>query len=97
MISKPVLTFLIDFNCFALIFIDFNGFVWFRCDFLNFVGVCIRFHRFQWSWRSPGVGCLTSCCILCKRNDAPIETFTRSQLAAISSIFIDFWRFHEIT
>ena len=33
---------------------------------------------------------------VCGRNDAPKETFARSQLVAISSIFIDFRRFHEI-
>ena len=30
-----------------------------------------------------------------KRGPAPLETFTRSQLAAISSIFKDFYDFHR--
>ena len=51
MISKPVLTLLIDFHGFALIFTDFNGFVWFRCDFYEFGWICMRFHGFRWSWR----------------------------------------------
>ena len=34
---------------------------------------------------------------VCRRGPAPIETFTRSQLAAISSIFIDFHDFHRFS
>ena len=33
----------------------------------------------------------------CGQGPAPLETFTRSQLAAISSIFIDFYDFHEFS
>ena len=32
---------------------------------------------------------------LCRRDVAPKETFTRSQLAAVSSIFMDFRGFHR--
>ena len=59
--------------------------------------IFMRFHEFQWIlWISidfevrgfatlqDGKG----------RPVAPIETFTRSQLAAISSIFMDFLDFH---
>ena len=35
-------------------------------------------------------------CSECKQGPAPNETFTRSQLAAIASIFKDFLDFHEI-
>jgi hypothetical protein len=57
MISKPVLTLLIDFHGFALIFTDFHGFVWFRCDFYEFGWICMRFHRFAVVWAGdPGSG-----------------------------------------
>ena len=47
----------------------------------------MRFHGFQ------GSGVST----VCGRDDDPKETFTRSQLAAVSSIFIDFRGFPEIS
>ena len=57
----------------------------------------MRFHGFQGS----GVGRpVAACGGLCKRNDAPIETFARCQfaaIAAISSIFMEFIDFHEIS
>ena len=60
----------------------------------------MRFHEISWfSWIS-GRESLAACVEPKKRPVAPIETFARSQLVAISSIFIDFmcflW-FHEIS
>ena len=50
------------------------------------------FHEISWI---SGVGGFAASAKLCKRNDAPKETFTRSQLAAVSSIFMDFRGFHR--
>ena len=67
-------------------FMRFHGFpriTWISEDFINF-------YRF----RGPRLPTLSN---VCHRDAAPKETFTRSQLAVISSIFIDFRRFHEIS
>ena len=40
---------------------------------------------------------VAACGGLCGRGPAPVETFTRSQLAAISSIFTDFYDFHRFS
>ena len=57
-------------------------------------GDFIWFRRFSMDFKGPGFAASAT---LCHRNDAPKETFTRFQLAAVSSIFIDFWRFHAIS
>ena len=41
------------------------------------------------------VGGFAASADVCGRNDAPKETFTRSQLAAVSLIFMDFRGFHR--
>ena len=71
-------------------FIDFHDFLvsW---DFM-------RFHGFRASGVEKPVGAFAA---ECQRGPAPLETFTRSQVAAISKIFhgfsrfsLDFMRFH---
>ena len=66
------------------IFMDFNDFQMFSDDFM-------RFHGFR------GSGVKKTCGRLCKRSPVPVETFTRSQLAAILSFFIDFHDFHRFS
>ena len=51
------------------------------------------FHEISWL---SGVGGFAASADVCGRDVAPKETFTRFQLAAVSSIFIDFRGFHEI-
>ena len=58
----------------------------------------MRFHGFRASGVEKPVGAFAA---ECQRGPAPLETFTRSQVAAISSIFhgftrfsLDFMRFH---
>ena len=69
----------------------FHRFSWISEDFMRFYGFpwisrdFMDFHRFRCP-RSQDV---------CKRNDSLKETFTRSQLAAVSSIFMDFRGFHR--
>ena len=48
------------------------------------------FHAFSWIYMYFQAN-------VCHRDDAPKETFTRFQLAAFSSIFMDFRWFHEIS
>ena len=54
----------------------------------------LKFHRFLGISGARGSQPVPT---FCKRNDAPKETFTRSQLAAISLIFIDFRVFRDIS
>ena len=80
----------------------FHRFSWISKDFMRFHGfnvICIskgfmRFHEISWI---TGVGGFAASADVCHRDDAPGETFTRFQLAAFSSIFIDFRGFHEIS
>ena len=83
---------------FSSIFIDFRGFheiSWISCIFIDlyvFLRISWDFMRFH-DFRGRG---LAASADVWGRNDAPKETFTRSQLAAVSSIFMDFSGFHEI-
>ena len=67
-------------------FMHFHGFICISKDF-------IRFHEISWI---SGVGGFAASANVCHRDDASKETFTRFQLAAFSSIFMDFRGFHEI-
>ena len=69
------------------IFMDFYDFHKFSKDFM-------RFRVFQGSEVGDAAA---SCGGLCRRGPAPKETFARSQLAAISSIFMDFYDFHRFS
>ena len=59
-------------------------------DFHRFSEDVMRFYGFQGSevWKRSDV---------CRRGPAPIETFTRSQLPAISWISMDFHDFHRFS
>ena len=61
-------------------FMHFHGFICISNDFM-------RFHEISWI---SGVGGFAASATLCRRDDAPKETFTRSQLAAISSLLMNF-------
>ena len=64
-------------------------------DFSWFLQVFIRFHEISWISR---VGGRETCGVFaaeCHRSPAPSETFTRSQLAAISSICMDLHDLHR--
>ena len=66
-------------------FMHFHGFICISKDFM-------RFHEISWI---SGVGGFAASATLCGRDVAHKETFNRSQLAAVSSIFIDFRGFHR--
>ena len=59
-----------------------------------FLGVSYDLVHFPLISRARG---FAVCGGLCRLDDAPKETVTRFQMAAVSSIFIDFRGFHKIS
>ena len=76
---------------------DFQRLAWILSVFLCvsgclfiFIEIFMDFRGFHEISCISGVGGFAAFADVCGRNDAPEETFTRSQLAVVSSIFMDF-------